>query len=298
MKHIYFLVIWMGLVVCTVKGQHMERDAIHTLQDSLAKLGYIMYNEPSEPERLQANFSFVKTLVSALQTPYSYDFPFDSLNMVSVLQAPDDTFRVFSWHLPLNDGSYLYYGTVQLKTADGSLRMFPLLDKTYEIANPESTVTSADNWYGAQYYRMIPIDGGHLLLGWKGHTPAVTQKVVEVLRLEEDGIRLGSPIFDGEETRGHTRLIYRYSRQASMFMDYDSEAHRLVVDHLAPADPRYTGEYAQYGPDMTYDAWQVKGGQLVFIPDVPFTNLPDENDVFYNDPNRPATHPKSGFPTQ
>lgn len=298
MKHFSFLLLGIGLAMCTAKGQSMERGEIHTLQDSLATLGYIMYNEPSEPERLQANFTFVKTLVSALKTPHSYDFSFDSLDMVSILQAPDDTFRVFSWHLPLNDGSYLYYGAVQLKTDDGSLHMFPLLDKTYQIAHPELTVVSANNWYGAQYYRVVLIDGGYLLLGWKGHTPTVTQKVVEVLRLEEDGIRLGSPIFEGEETSGYTRLIYRYSRQASMFMDYDAEAHRLVVDHLAPADPRYVGEYAQYGPDMTYDAWQLKGGRLVFIPDVPFANLPEETDAFYNDPNRPASHPKSGLSIQ
>src|SRR3546814_16711163 len=71
--------------------------------------------------------------------------------MVSILDAPDDRFRIFSWHIPLNDGSYLYYGTIQLNTPDGSLKMYPLLDKTYEITEPEQAVTAPDNWYGPPY---------------------------------------------------------------------------------------------------------------------------------------------------
>ena len=95
----------------SVYAQQGGFQEIRKLEDSLTKLGYAMYNEPSEPERLAANFTFVKTLVSALKVPYSYTFPFDSLGMVSILNAPDDRFRIFSWHIQLNDGSYLYYGT-------------------------------------------------------------------------------------------------------------------------------------------------------------------------------------------
>src|SRR3546814_873422 len=166
----------------SVFAQQDGLQKIQSLEDSLAKLGHTMYNELSEPERLEANFTFVKTLVSALKQPYSYTFPFDSLDMVSILDAPDDRFRIFSWHIPLNDGSYLYYGTIQLNTPDGSLKMYPLLDKTYEITEPEQAVTAPDNWYGAQYYCIVPLSGAYVLLGWKGHTPYVTQKVVEVLR--------------------------------------------------------------------------------------------------------------------
>ena len=126
----------------SVYAQQGGFQEIRKLEDSLTKLGYAMYNEPSEPERLAANFTFVKTLVSALKVPYSYTFPFDSLGMVSILNAPDDRFRIFSWHIQLNDGSYLYYGTIQVNTPDGSLKMYPLLDKTFGIEAPEHAVTT------------------------------------------------------------------------------------------------------------------------------------------------------------
>ncbi|SKB45965.1 hypothetical protein SAMN05660226_01447 [Parapedobacter luteus] len=295
-----FLLLMIGLNCWTVQAwcQPGSRGELAALQDSLVKLGYIMYNEPSEPDRLDANFTFVKTLVSALKIPHSYSFGFDSLNMVSILTAPDDRFRIFSWHIQLNDGSYLYYGAIQLNTPDGTLKLYPLLDKTYEIENPEESVTSADNWYGAQYYRMIPLGKDYILLGWKGHTPGLTQKVIDVLQLTDGGARLGKAVFGSTETQRHTRMIYRYSKQASMYMDYDSAEHRIVLDHLAPAEVQYEQQYEHYGPDMTYDAWQLGEGRLEFVSDIPLINPPSPLDDGYNDPKNIKSHPKSGFAGQ
>lgn len=271
---------------------------IQSLEDSLAILGYTMYNEPSEPERLDANFTFIKTLVEALKVPHSYSFPFDSLDMVSILDAPDNRFRIFSWHVQMNDGSYLYYGTIQLNTPDGELAMYPLLDKTYEIADPEQAVTTTANWYGAQYYRIVPLGDAYILLGWKGHTPYITQKVIEVLRFTENSVQLGQAIFDSTDGALQTRAIYRYSRNASMFLDYDAAENRIVFDHLAPADERLRGQYEQYGPDLTYDAWQLDNGRLQLVQDVPLSNPTDSDDNRFNDPQKPQDHPRSGLDMQ
>ena len=297
-KKIFFLLAWVALAWQGAHAQNSENSPIVILQDSLKTLGYTMYNSPAEQERLQANYTFVKTLVSALQTSHSYDFAFDSLDMVSRLRSPDDRFRIFTWHLPLNDGSYRYYGAIQLHTPDGSLQLIPLLDRTYEIKEPETAVSSAETWYGAQYYRIIPCGGDYLLLGWKGHTPQVTQKVVEVISLSDNNLQLGKAIFNGGELTQQARLIYRFSRQASMYMDYQAAQHRIVLDHLAPADPRDSDNFAQYGPDMTYDAWSIKDGQLILVPDIEFYNSPDGNESLYNDPMKPSTHPESGFQAQ
>lgn len=275
---------------------HAHADTLPVLQDSLTRLGYQMYNNPSEPERLKANFSFVKTLVAALNTSHSFDFGFDSLKMVSLLHAPDGKFRLFSWHLPLNDGSYLYYGAIQVRTGDGSLSLFPLLDKTYEIEKPDEAILSNTDWYGAQYYRIIPFGADYLLLGWKGHTPEVNQKVVEVLQLSDKGPVLGKKIFRDAGTQHAARLIYRFSRQATMYLEYDEVENRIVLDHLSPADERFRGQFQYYGPDMSHDAWLLQGGELVRSADILMHNLPDSLDGAFNDPKRPDNHPKSGLP--
>lgn len=276
-------------------AQSTEAQSLSSLQDSLARLGYLMYNEPSEPERLKANFQFVRTLVAALKIPHSYSFAFDSLHMISILNAPDDRFRLFSWHLPLNDGSYLYYGAVQLKTADGSLRMYPLHDRTYQIDSPETTATTGDQWYGAQYYRIVPLNTDYILLGWKGYSPEETHKVIEVLQLDEGGIRLGKRIFTGEGVEQAVRMIYRFNRNVSMYLDYDPAQRWIVFDHLSPSDGAYTGLWEHYGPDMSYDAWELRNGRLILIPDIPLVNPPSPNDDLYNDPEKPGSHPKSGL---
>src|SRR5690606_10994881 len=99
-----------------------------------------------------------------------------------------------------------------------------------------------------------------------------TQKVIEVLQLTDDGIMLGKPIFDGAESGTHMRAIYQYNRNVSMYLDYDAVENRIVLDHLAPADERQQGQYEQYGPDLTYDAWQLENGRLVLVPDIPLMN--------------------------
>lgn len=295
MRKLGVLVLLWGALVWAAVAQPAGVAEISRLQDSLVRLGHVMYNEPGEPERLKANFTFVKTLVSALKTPHSYSFPFDSLNMVSILRSTDDRLRIFSWHIQLNDGSYLYYGTVQLRTPDGSLRLYPLLDKTFEIEKPEEAITDGSSWYGAQYYRLIPFHDDYLLLGWKGHTPSETQKVIEVLRLTAGGVQLGNTVFEGKDTGANARMIYRYNRNASMYMVYDSSQNRIILDHLVPMDANREGQYEHYGPDMTHDAWLVERGRLVFLPEIDIMNLPDANDERYNDPLDRRNHPKSGM---
>lgn len=272
-----------------------NRQTLVRLQDSLKRFGYTMYNIQSEPERLDANFSFVRTLVSALKTPYSYEFPFDSLDMVSILRTPDDRFRIFTWHIPLDDGSYLYYGTIQINTGDGSLKLFPLLDKTYQITDPEKSITSNNDWYGAQYYDIIPVGDAYLLLGWKGHNPRLTQKVIEVLHVDNAGATLGRPIFQSKETSQYTRMIYQFSRQASMYLAHDTEEDRIIADHLAPMDENNVEQFETYGPDMTHDAWKILGDKLVFESDILFQNQPSIHDEHFNDPTKPITHKKSGL---
>src|SRR5690606_36755294 len=99
------LVVIHGLVGClpcgSVYAQPEGFRKIQASEDSLAKLRYRMYNEPSEPERLEANYTFVKTLVSALKVPHFYAYPCDALDMVAILNAPDNHFQIFSWHIAL-----------------------------------------------------------------------------------------------------------------------------------------------------------------------------------------------------
>src|ERR1700754_2458803 len=110
-------------------------------QDSLAMLGKRIVNNDTEMERMNANTEFIKTLVQALKVPHSFNFHFDSVKTMRILNSPDNRFRVLTWFLAFDDGSYRFYGTIQINTGE-KLEMYPLTDYTPFIKNPEDTVTT------------------------------------------------------------------------------------------------------------------------------------------------------------
>lgn len=271
---ISFYITFFTFHTFTSFSQTLEGDRA-LLKDSLIKLGFTMYNEVNEAERLQANYSFIKTLVQLLKTPNSFDINLDSLKMVSI-QQPDNILRIFSWHIKLNDGSFRYYGTIQVKTKDGTLKLYPIVDQSSTIKDPDHEVLSDGRWYGSQYYDAIPLKGvknQYVLLGWKGINPEITEKIIEVLELNETGITFGKSIFDGKGIdKLACRMIYKFSANARMLLKKEENKNLVIMDHLAPTDPKLKGTFKYYGPDMSYDAWQIKNNQLNLVEDLPLKN--------------------------
>lgn len=269
-----------------------SRTELTVLQDSLLRLSKTFINNESEPERYNANYTFIKTLVSALKAPRSFNFQFDSLKTISILTAPDKRFRIFTWHVMNNDGSYRYYGTVQMNNPDGKLVMFPLVDYSALFKNAADSLTTSDKWYGAQYYRIIPVTSNvktpyYILLGWKGNTVKSTKKVIEVIHFKGDKAYFGMPVFDGgKENQGRHRIIFEYTRQVSMGLNYDAEKGLIVFDHLAPPDPKLQGSFEFYGPDMSYDGYKRANGRWKLMEDIELRNPPSENDSNFNDPRK------------
>ncbi|NGM90137.1 hypothetical protein G5B35_22835, partial [Parapusillimonas sp. SGNA-6] len=228
----YVLLIVCAIGVGTGTAQNIQK--MNIWQDSLLHVGRQMFQSEGEAERIERNFVFVKTLVSALKEPNSYFYAFDKLDMISVISAPDNSFRIFSWNIPLQDGSYLYYGSIQYKVAGGKLKLTPLLDKTFEIQNPTQDITSNNTWYGAQYYDIIPISKHQfVLLGWKGHHAEYTNKVIEILHVSPTGeVTLGAPVFSDDPKM--VRKIFSYTKNATMYLQFDKKLNSIVFDHIVP----------------------------------------------------------------
>jgi hypothetical protein len=261
------------------------------LQDSLAHLGKKLINNDTEMERMNANGQFIQTLVQALKVPHSFNFPFDSVKAVTIVNSPDSRYRIISWHVAFDDGSYRFYGTIQMNTGD-KLEMFPLSDYTPYIKNAEDTTTNNTKWLGAQYYKIIPVYSGqnpyYVLLGWKGNNVKTTKKVIEVLSFDREGKPvLGMPVFIGNgKTR--KRVVFEYTRQASMLLRYNDDQHLIVFDNLAPQDKKQTGKYEFYGPDLSYNGYRFKDGHWIYVDNVDMRNAPSNQDNDYIDPKKQA----------
>jgi len=262
-------------------------------QDSLLRLEGQIKVLQSDAERLEKNFAFVKTLVSSLKERHAYLFNFDKLSSMTVLRSPDDSFRIFSWNVDLNDGSYLYYGAIQRKTKDGKLSLIPLLDKTFEIQQPEEALLKPDNWYGARYYDIQAVGDAYVLLGWKGHNADYSQKVIEILHLQNDQFMLGKTLFADQPNL--QRRIFNFSKQASMYLKFDRGQNRLIFDHIVPANSSFVGNFKYYGPDLSYDAYLFQGGKLLLKSDVPFANAPRAEDNLNIVPGQAIPKMKSGL---
>ncbi|MFD2872063.1 hypothetical protein ACFS5N_06270 [Mucilaginibacter ximonensis] len=262
-------------------------------QDSLKHLGATIVNNQNDLARKNANYQFIKTLVAALKTPFSFDFPFDSVKTVTLTTSPDQKFRIFSWHVANDDGSYRFYGAIQMKTA-GPLKLYGLEDYTPLIKAAEDTIGDNHSWFGAQYYTIIPVLGYHpyyVMLGWKGNNDKSTKKVIEVLSFQGDKPVFGMPVFNGNGKR-RDRIVFQYARQASMLLKYVPSQNLIVFDHLAPPDKKSADRPETYGPDLSYDGYKLKNGEWIYMDNLDMRNVPDDQDQTYIDPKlteRPKT---------
>jgi hypothetical protein len=285
------------LICLRTFAQHSDENAriqrLRIYQDSLKELGKTMINNENDLERKNANYQFIKTLVGALKTPNSFLFPFDSVKTISITNSPDNRFRILTWHIENQDGSYRFYGTVQLNTG-GQLKMYPLEDYSPLLQHPEDSVTDNHKWFGAQYYKIVPVYGAktyYILLGWKGNTVQSTKKVIDVISFPDGKPQFGMPIFDGNG-KARKRIVFEYTRQASMLLNYVPQQNLIVFDHLSPPDPKLKDHPESFGPDLSYDGYKLKNGRWVYVEELDMRNIPEngnsQSDKDYVDPKKQA----------
>lgn len=278
-------------------GQQAKSGSLPAYQDTLADLGNKIMKSAFSPERIEANYQFIQTLVEALQQPGSYNFPFDSVENMRILYAPDNSFRIMSWYVDRGNSSYRFYGAVQMNAPE--LELFGLVDHSNEFAHPEDTVSSYKRWYGAYYYDIIPAGSGekeyYVLLGWKGLSDKVSGRVIEALHFQGGEPVFGMPVFQTEEG-SKSRVVFKYSARASMMLNYLPPKKTIVFDHLVPAAEQYRGNHEFYGPDLSYDGLKLVKGLWQPVENLELENEKSISDKLFNDPEKMQNEPASKLP--
>jgi hypothetical protein len=290
MKVIKFYIFFIfGTLSFSLKAQQAP-NALNVFQDTLIKISARVVAAQGDVQKLEINGSFVKTLVEALKVSNSFSYPFDSLKNVSVIKSPDQAFRILSWYVLLENGTYRYYGAIQMNTKSGPLKLYPLIDQTDNIIDPNG-ITNNQKWYGARYYEIIPVTSGsrlpyYILLGWKGNTQVTTKKIIDILAFDLDKLTFGAPVFDGKALKGKNRIIFEYAKSNAMTLKTDTKAGMIVFDHLASFDPEIKDKFEYYGSDGTFDGFKIIGGRLKLQEDITLNNDADSNDELYADPKK------------
>lgn len=269
----FFLSWLLFLFTISVSGQSLSKagfDQLKKMEDSMKVYGRKMIMEKTASQRFIADSIFIRMLVRSLKTPNSFNYPFDSLETVSHIYSPDSTFRIFSWQFYRDDDYYRQRGAIQMKTTDGSLQLFPLLDISDFTKAALDSARTGENWIGAIYYSIImkTFNGKkyYTLLGFDDNNMRSTKKWIEVLTFNESGKPIfGGPYFSvlsdsAKSSETLDRYCMEYKKDGRARMNYDKDLEMIVYDHLV-SESNEPGKAYTMVPDGDYQGFKWQNGK-------------------------------------
>ena len=249
-------------------------------EDSLKINGLKIVQGKMPMERFTADSIFTKQLVKALVTKNSFYFPFDSIVNISKQYAPDSSFRILTWQLVINENMVRQHGAIQMRTADGSLKLFPLIDQSDITISATDTINNNQAWYGAVYYKIVmkKFDGHtyYTLLGFDENNIRSDKKVMDILEFVNDKPVFGKNIFvingNKDLSKNMTRFIYEFKKLASPRLSYDADLDAVVFDELQSENNTPKRKWTLVGTGE-YEAFKWKNGKWVYTSNA-FGNEP------------------------
>ncbi|MBO4381610.1 MAG: hypothetical protein J5799_01580 [Bacteroidales bacterium] len=229
----------MLMLLCTAAFAQKSQSEFRFWEDSLIALRDIVMNEPNETVRLEMNEEFMTLLETVLQKPHSFEYPWDSVRNFAVLASPDKVFKIFTWHVVKKDYTVENFGFVQVYNESRKKHvLFPLYDKRGTIDYPNTQVGNHNRWYGAVYYKMIPVKEKNItyytLLGLNGNNLFTNQKIIEILHFNKEMV----PVFGARIFKNYpgkvSRVIFEYSKNASLHLNYETQEYLVSTGKYNP----------------------------------------------------------------
>jgi hypothetical protein len=271
-------------------------------EHSLKLLSDQLFHAKTDEEKKKYNDQLLLAFTDFLNQANSFDVPLDSLKKdMAILVSPDNKFRIINWNLEKADKTFEYYGFIQEKheevTKAGFLKketketmlLYPLIDKSADIKNPENAITDNKKWFGMLYYKIIlkktKTKIYYTLLGLDENDKYSTKKIIDVLTFDNNGTpRFGADIFVMDK-KYPKRVIFEYAATCTMSLRYNTQKDSIIFDHLAPTQPQLEGQFQYYCSDMSYDGFGFKRGKWNYGTDMNAINDKDEKDKLYHDPH-------------
>lgn len=252
-----------------------ERKELQTKEDSLQSIATQIIQGRTTEARFSADSLFTKMFVRALKIKNSFYYPFNSLQTISKLLPADSTFKIYTWQMVVNDDITRQHGAIQMRTTDGSLKLFPLIDKSDVTVNEEDTVGNNFGWMGAVYYSLIEKHAFgkdyYTLLGYDENNISSNKKVIEVLTFQEGQPVFGGPFFSFPDNsvlqNFRARYIMEYKKDASPRLTFDVDQDMIIYEHLISETGEPQKKYT-YIPDGDYEGLIWRDGKWVHIQKV------------------------------
>lgn len=276
MRILFFSLISLTLAI---PGRTQEIRPPQDYELQLHTVGRMILEHPEYKVRDSANTYFKELLSEAIATEKGFDHPFRAVTNMLRLADDEGLFRLFTWQMPDSTFRYVRYGMVVVKTKKGDYIVTELIDRIDEIPEAQFRYLKPKDWYGAIYYKMIPVGKGrkrvYTLLGY-APGQKLNRKIVDVIEVGRNGkIRFGAKVFkidnfmDKVLRKPPMRLILSYNPDYAASVRWLDNEEMIVMDHLSPPNDKLKGVYQMYGPDFTYDGlvwddgwWNLETGVL------------------------------------
>lgn len=249
-------------------GMGLQAQNTRQRLDSLQRWGRQILEHPEYAKREAANQRFGDSLALFLAQAENWTAERQQVTNMLCLDGPKGDFTLCTWQRPDSNFRYQRYGLLALKHKD-EVVVHRLQDQLADLSDLSFGRYGPEQWPGALYYALIPLSGEKDKYTLLGYAPGeeMHTKIIEILEIKSRGrIQFGGKHFYLEQWQGQTfrkppqRLLLRYSADYSASLRYQSEKKRILMDHLAPPDPKLKSLYQLYGPDFTYDALTWKKG--------------------------------------
>ena len=278
MKKPFVLILFFALgtgILLAQKPSASETRVLAQKEDSLKKLAKNLIIDSLTAGRMRNDSLFVRTLVRSLQVKNSFYYPFDSVQGISKLYAPDSSFRIFSWSISYDDFYSRQRGAIQFKTPDGSLKLVPLRDFSEFTDKPTDSLRNKDNWIGAVYYNIIKTQYAgknyYTLFGFDDNNVRSTRKWIDVLSFDEKNMPVFGANFsfekDSIKRAPQKRFFIEYKKEASALLNYDTDLNIILVDHLYSESDEPDKPYT-YVPLGDYEGFEWKNGKWLHVDKV------------------------------
>jgi hypothetical protein len=245
-------------------------------EDTLREYAYYLNTDSLQADRMVSDSIFTRVLVRALQVKNSFYYPFDSVRGISKLYSPDTSFRIITWNISFDDYYHRQRGAIQVRTPDGSLKLFPLRDVSEFTTRPLDSVRTRGNWIGAMYYNIIRTQyrnkNYYTLFGFDPNGVQSSMKWIDVLSFTDKGEPVfGAAVFSYERDSVQKPAQYRFGiefkKDARILANYIDELGMILVDHLVSETDQPELPWT-FVPDGDQEGFKWENGKWIHIDKV------------------------------
>jgi hypothetical protein len=219
----FFFIVFILLLSSFVHAQNPGKVSL----DSIAQLGKILYENGNDSIKNVTNLKVEQLFEDFLLTENLSVLNFDSLRFIKTVSTDNAGLHLFTWAVPLSNGSFLYSGFIRKFDKKGTnFKVFRLKNTSTEI--DLFTSYPPESWPGAVYSRIIETRFGkqslYTLFGWIGGAKGAALRIIETIIFTEDGNPVfGKHVFSGVSKLLQSRVIFTYNSQVPFHLAYEKQ---------------------------------------------------------------------------